>query len=132
MYEERLSPENSQKTGHPAEDVTLEMMNFTDAEMAKNDEMTAPQLTKRVNECFEKQFSQDKIKRLRRNLGWVCTATKYCQLICVPNRVKRQEFCEKCLQDNKQFDDVYSMMSVPFSLKTTAKSVFIENGSSPS
>ena len=96
------------------------MMNFIDAEMEKNDEMTAPQLTKRVNERFEKQFSQDKIKRLRRNLGWVSTATKYCQLIREPNRDKRQEFCEKCLQDNEQFDDV---------IFTDECSVFLENHS---
>ena len=64
-YEERQSLENAPKTGRPVEDVTLEMMNFMDAEMEKNDEMTAPQLTKRVNERFEKQFSQDKIKCLR-------------------------------------------------------------------
>ena len=84
--------------------------------------MTARQLTKRVNERFEKQFSQDKIKCLRRKLGWVCTATKYmyCQLIREPNRVKRQEFCEKCLQDNKQFDDV---------IFTDECSVFLENHS---
>ena len=82
-YEERLSLENAPKTGRPAEDVTLEMMNFTDAEMEKSDEMTAQQLTKRVNERLEKQFSQDKIKRLRQNLGWVCTATKYMTVLSV-------------------------------------------------
>ena len=118
-YEERQSLENAPKTGRPAEDVTLEMMNFRDAEMEKNDEMTAPQLTRRVNKCFEKQFLQDKNKRLRRNLGWVCTATKYCQLIREPNRVKRQEFCEKCLQDNEQFDVIF----------TDECSVFLENHS---
>ena len=82
--------------------------------------MTALQLTERVNERFEKQFSQDKIKRLRRNLGWVCTTTEYCQLIREPYRVKHQEFCEKCLQDNEQFDDV---------LFTDECSIFLENHS---
>ena len=85
-----------------------------------DDEMTAPQLTKRINNRFGKHLSQDKVKRLRRKLGWVCTATKYCQLIRGPNRLKGQEFSEKCLQDNEQFEDV---------IFTDECSVFLENHS---
>ena len=63
-YNEGQSLENAQKTGLPVEGVSIEMMNFIDAEMERNDEMTAPELTRRVNQRFEKQFSQDKVKRL--------------------------------------------------------------------
>ena len=52
------------------------------------------------------QFSCQKVRRLRQKLGWVQTSTKYCQLIREPNRIKRLEFCEKCLRDNERFDDV--------------------------
>ena len=105
-YDERQSLENAPKSGRPTADIDMVTMNFIDSEMEKDDELTAPELTKRVNERFGTKFSTDKVKRLRRKLGWVCTATKYCQLIREPNRVKRREFCEKCLQDKEQFDDV--------------------------
>lgn len=82
------------------------MMNFIDAEMERNDEMTALEQNRRVNQQFGKQFSQDKVKRSRPKLGWVCTVTKYCQLIRESTRVKGLEFAEKCLQDSKQFNNV--------------------------
>jgi len=74
--------------------------------MEKNDEMTSPELTKKIHQRFGLQFSREKVVRLRRKLGWVQTGTKYCQLIREPNRVKRLEFSEKCLRENEQFDNV--------------------------
>lgn len=88
-YDERQSLENAPKSGRPTADIDMVTMNFIDSEMEKDDELTAPELTKRVNERFGTKLSTDKVKRLRRKLGWVCTATKYCQLIREPNRVKR-------------------------------------------
>ena len=105
-YDKRQSLENAPKSGCPTADIDMVTMNFIDSEMEKDDELTVPELTKRVDERFETKFSTDKVKRLRRKLGWVCMATKYCQLIREPNRVKRREFCEKCLQEKEQFDDV--------------------------
>ena len=74
--------------------------------MERNDELTSPELTRRILLHFGFQFSQEKVRRLRRKLGWVQTGTKYCQLIREPNRVKRLEFSEKCLRENEQFDNV--------------------------
>ena len=71
-----------------------------------NEELTAPKLRKMLQEQFGVDFSDSKVKRLRQKLGWVQTGTKYCQLICEANWVKRLEFCMKCLEDNEQFDDV--------------------------
>ena len=68
--------------------------------------MTAPELTRRVNDRFRTQFSEVKIKRLRQKLGWVCTKTKYCQLMREPNQVKRLEFSRKRLEENEQFNGV--------------------------
>ena len=65
--------------------------------------MTAPELTRRVNDRFSMQFSRGKIKRLRRKLGWLCAKPKYCQLIREPNRVKSLEFSRKCREENEQF-----------------------------
>ena len=67
---------------------------------------TSPLLVRKILQRFGLQFSQEKVRRLRRKLGWVQTCTKYCQLIREPNRVKRLEFSEKCLRENKQFNNV--------------------------
>ena len=105
-YQERQSFENAPKPGRPAAGVTAELMNFIDSEMDRNDEMTSPELTRRIYERFGLAFSREKVMRLRRKLGWVQTGTKYCQLIREPNRVKRLEFSEQCLRENEQFDNV--------------------------
>lgn len=105
-YQERGTLENAPKSGRPSVGVSMELMNFIDAEMERNDEMTSPELTRRIYQQFGLHFSLNKVKRLRRKLGWVQTATKYCQLIREPNRVKRLEFSEKCLREGEQFDNV--------------------------
>ena len=81
-------------------------MNFIDAEMQRNDEMTSPLLARRIYKEFGLNFSIQKVKRLRKKLGWVMTSTKYCQLIREENQVKRLEFSEQCLRVNKQFGNV--------------------------
>ena len=43
-YDERKSLENAPKLGRRSEGVTIELMNFIDAEMERNDEMTSPEL----------------------------------------------------------------------------------------
>ena len=50
--------------------------------------------------------SIQKVKRLRKRLGWVMTSTKYCQLIWEANQVKWLEFSDQCLWANEQFDNV--------------------------
>ena len=95
-------------------------MNFIDTEMERNDELTSPELTRRILLHFGLQFSTEKVRRLRQKLGWVQTGTKYCQLIREPNRVKQLEFSEKCLRENEQFDNV---------ILTDECSVLLENHS---
>ena len=82
------------------------MMNFIDAEMERNDEMTSPLLVMRIFQEFGLQFPIQKVKRLRKKLGLVQTSTKYCQLIHEPNRVKGLDFSKKCLRENEQFDNM--------------------------
>ena len=105
-YQERQSLKNAPKSGRPSQGVTIELMNFIDTKMERYDELTSPELTRRILLHFGLQFSKEKVAHLRRKLGWVQTGTKYCQLIREPNRVKRLEFSEKCLRDNEQFDNV--------------------------
>ena len=105
-FQERQSFANAPQPGHPNENVTTEVLNFIDAEIEKNDELTEPKLGKKLQERFGIDFSESKVKRPRQKLGWVQTATKYCQLIREVKRAKRLEFCPKCVEDNEQFDDI--------------------------
>ena len=86
--------------------VTHDVCDFIDMEMEKNDELSAKELTRLVNDRFSVTFSQSKVKDLRRKLGWLCTKTQYCQLVREANRQKRLSYALKCLEDNEQFDDV--------------------------
>ena len=106
QYYERQSLQNAPKSKRPSQGVTTELMNFIDTEMERNDELTLPQLVSTILLHFRLQFSQAKIRQLRQKLGWVQTGTKYCQLIRKPNRVKWLEFSEKCLRENKQFNNL--------------------------
>ena len=46
-FQERQSLENAPIPGRPVEQVTCEVLNFVDAEMEKNDELTAPHFRKK-------------------------------------------------------------------------------------
>ena len=59
-YQDSQSLQNAPRSGRPAGEVTLEMMNFLDTEMEWNDEMTAPELTRGINDQFETRFSHPK------------------------------------------------------------------------
>ena len=106
-------------------------MNFIDAEMERNDEMTSPELTRRVLLRFGTQFSQDKIRRLRQKLGWVQTGTNYCQLIQEQNRVKRLEFCSNCMQENEQCNNVIFTDECSVLLKNHSKLSFYHKWEQP-
>lgn len=86
-------------------------MTFVNNQMEQNDELTAPNLQKKIYKEFGVNFSKSEVKRLRKKLGWVQTGMKYCQLIREPNRVKRLEFCLQCSEtfDNVIFTDECSV-----------------------
>ena len=88
------------------QDVTLEMLDFIDSCMENDDELTAPKLTEAVKEKFNVQFSVAKFKRLRKGLGWLCSKSKYCQLVKEVNRQKRLQYATRCLELGDNFDDV--------------------------
>ena len=63
-YQERKLLENAPRTGRPSEGVTIELMNFIDREMERNDEMTSPQRSRWIYQEFGMQFSCQKVKPL--------------------------------------------------------------------
>ena len=52
--------QNDAKPGRPSEGVIIQLMNATDAEMERNDEMTSPELAQRMFKEFRIQFSRPK------------------------------------------------------------------------
>ena len=88
------------------QNISLEMLDFTDGCMENNDEMTAPKLKDAVNNTFGVEFSTAKIKQLRKGLGWLCSKSKYCQLVKEVNRQKRLQYATRCLELADNFDDV--------------------------
>ena len=78
-----------------------------DSALSENDELTSRQLCALLTEKHpELSMSLSTVERARRELGWVVTAPKYCQLIREGNKVKRLEWCIKMLETNERFHDV--------------------------
>ena len=46
------------------------------------------------------------IKRARKAAGWICTQTRYCQMVRDANKIKRLEFCRKIIETNDDFGNV--------------------------
>ena len=78
-----------------------------DSAISENDELTSRQLRALLTEKHsELSMSLSTVERARRELGWVVTVPKYCQLIREGNKAKRLEWCRKMLETNERFDDV--------------------------
>ena len=78
-----------------------------DMALSENDEMTSRQLqTMVITKWPTLSMSISTVERARRELGWVVTTPKYCQLIRERNKQKRLEWCQKMIETNEQFEDV--------------------------
>ena len=80
---------------------------FIDNAMAQNDELSSRQLRQLLEEQWQGlRVSLQTVRRVRKNLGWVCTRPKYCQLVREINKMKRVEWCNAMLDANEKFQDV--------------------------
>ena len=77
-----------------------------DGALAVNDELTSRQRAMLLSKYPELSMSISTVERARRELGWVVTTPKYCQLIRNANKQKRLEWCQKMVDTNEQFEDV--------------------------
>ena len=67
---------------------------FIDEALEEDDELTTKRLSYMLFEKFpDLVVSHSTVKRARRELGWVCSKPKYCQLIRVANEEKRLQWC---------------------------------------
>ena len=84
-----------------------EQLVFIDETMAEDDELTPRQLHALLLEKWPRlTVSLNTIKRARRNLGWVATRPKYCQIVRETNRIKRLEWCQEKLEERDDFHNV--------------------------
>ena len=79
---------------------------FIDKQVNLDREISAAQLQRMLKKEFNICPSVSTISRARRQLGWVWTATQYCQLVRVENRRKRVRFCLNVCKQRDTFDDV--------------------------
>ena len=77
-------------------------------EVYRNDpEVTASELRNVLeNELPDLRIGVSTIKRARKAAGWVCTKTRYCQMVREVNKMKRLEFCLKVIEGNDDFGNV--------------------------
>ena len=112
---------------HPVRErqgVTLELLDFIDKEMEKDDELTSVTLQRRISKQFSVEFSVSKVKDLRKKLGWLAEKTRYCQMVRQVNRAKRKTYAEECLLSKEQFDDVIFSDECNIQLETNGTITF--------
>ena len=104
-YEKTGCVSRKEGSGRPTK-ITLAVMAMVEGKMKENDETTAYQLHKILNENGI-QISIWTIFRCRRTLGWTFRGSAYCQLIRTANKVKRLEWAREHLDEAEDgFDDV--------------------------
>ena len=99
---------------------------FIDNALANNDELTSQKLKRLlVAKWPELQgISVSNIKRCRKQLGWIATRPRYCQLIREANKHKRLEWCIQCRLDGEKFTDVIFSDELTVALEKHGRIVF--------
>ena len=102
---------------------------FIDQALTDNDELTTRQLRTLLTEKFPTlTLSLSTVKRARRDLGWVVTSPKYCQLIRHANKEKRLAWCTKMIEDQEQFENVIFSDECSVMLETHRKKCYRRRG----
>ncbi len=88
--------------------LTMEHYEFIDKAMEGNDELTVRKLHEILVEKYTNlaRISKSSVKKARKDLGWVSTRPRYCQLIRDVNKEKRFAFCEELINSNDDFHNV--------------------------
>ena len=82
LAEENIAIDTGRLTRRARPRVNNEIMVFLNQVMAEDDELTARRARCLLAEKWPTfQVSLPTLKRVRKNLGWVCTRPHYCQLL---------------------------------------------------
>ena len=74
--------------------------------MEGDDQLSVSELQDAFNEEFGFRPSDSTISRARRNLGWIKSGPRYCQLVSAKNCEKRLEFAITCVRNRDKFENV--------------------------
>ena len=91
----------------PGQFGTDEHKAFIDECMNAQPDMTAKTLSDSIFDRFGIRMSEARVCAIRRDAGWTQHATRYCQLIREPNKVKRVEWCQRMIDSHENFDVSY-------------------------
>jgi len=72
----------------------------------RDPEVTASELKNVLENELGIRMGVSTIKRARKAAGWICTQTRYCQMVRDANKTKRLEFCRKIIETNDDFGNV--------------------------
>uniref|UniRef100_A0A1I7WQZ9 HTH_21 domain-containing protein n=1 Tax=Heterorhabditis bacteriophora TaxID=37862 RepID=A0A1I7WQZ9_HETBA len=76
-----------------------EIRNFIHDTYSINNELTAPDLCKKIENELGYEVKLTILKKLRRELGFVCRSTKYSYLIRLTNKEKLLQYmCNLCVE----------------------------------
>ena len=85
---------------------TAHILNLIEESLRENNELTAEDLSTRIQDVTGHLLSISAIKHSRKALGWERSGTRYCQIIRNANQPKRLEFAEACLARGDVFENV--------------------------
>ena len=103
-------------------------LRFIDSLYEDDDELTAVDIQRILQETQNLSVSVSALKRIRKKLQWVQTGARYCQLMRVPNRQKRLDFCREALANNDTFDNVIFTDECSIQLDTHSRITFRKKG----
>ena len=73
----------------------------------RDPEVTASELKNVLEQEFPSlRMGVSTVKRARKMAGWICTQTRYCQMVRDANKIKRLEFCQKVIDTNDDFNNI--------------------------
>ena len=98
------SVSNLPRSGRPQK-LSIEAKAFIDQQMRNNDEMTSAQIKKKLAK-HGVDVSLSTVRRSRKQQGWTLQRTRYCQLICNANKIKRLEYAQRVLESGDTFHNV--------------------------
>ena len=103
-YRRTQSIHDAPRSGCPSvlSSTALQVINSS---MQESDECTTRDLVQKL-QSLDVGGCMGSVARARQKLGWTSRATRYCQMIHQPNKLKRVEFCQQLLESGDTFDDV--------------------------
>ena len=128
----RLKHEDSRSRRIYTRGLHQEALDFIDAAMREDRELTAPALQRRLKTQFNIDISISIINKERlHRLGWELKTTRYCQMVRQVNKEKRFSFCRDLLARGDDFNDVIFTDECTVRCERDLPKQFVKKGEPP-